>query len=161
MGLRLAETASTAVGLSGAGEPTVCDIPWTHDEEKLPDAIAAKARQREKTGTVPGDTVHFDIVDRDGNMISSTPSGGWLRSSPVIPDLGFCLGTRAQMFWLEENHPAALAPGKRPRTTLSPTMCYRDGEPYMAWGSPGGDQPDQWSTQFLPRPLHAKLNPQE
>ena len=112
-------------------------------------------------GEVRGDTVHFDIIDQAGNMVSATPSGGWLQSSPVIPELGFCLGSRAQMFWLEENHPAALAPGKRPRTTLSPTMALRDGEPYMAWGSPGGDQQDQWTTQFFLRHVHAKLNLQE
>jgi gamma-glutamyltranspeptidase/glutathione hydrolase len=75
----------------------------------------------------------------------------------VIPELGFCLGSRAQMFWLEEDHPAALAPGKRPRTTLSPTMRLRDGEPYLAWGSPGGDQRDQWTAFFL-RHVHANLN---
>ena len=112
-------------------------------------------------GEVRGDTVHFDIIDQAGNMISATPSGGWLQSSPVIPELGFCLGSRAQMFWLEENHPAALAPGKRPRTTLSPTMALRDGEPYLAWGSPGGDQQDQWTTQFFLRHVHAKMNLQE
>ncbi len=112
-------------------------------------------------GAVPGDTVHFDIVDRDGNMVSSTPSGGWLHSSPVIPELGFCLGTRAQMFWLEEGHPASLAPGKRPRSTLTPTMALRDGEPYLAWGSPGGDQQDQWITQFFLRHVHAGMNLQE
>jgi gamma-glutamyltranspeptidase/glutathione hydrolase len=94
-------------------------------------------------------------------MVSSTPSGGWLQSSPVIPELGFCLGTRAQMFWLDENHPAALAPGKRPRTTLSPTLALRDGEPYLAWGSPGGDQQDQWTTQFFLRHVHAGMNLQE
>jgi gamma-glutamyltranspeptidase/glutathione hydrolase len=161
MQLRLADKARAAVGASGAGEPTVGDIPWTHDEEKLPDVIAAKARAREKMGAVPGDTVHFDIVDRDGNMISSTPSGGWLHSSPVIPDLGFPLGTRAQMFWLEEGHPASLAPGKRPRSTLTPTLALRDGEPYLAWGSPGGDQQDQWITQFFLRHVHAGMNLQE
>ena len=112
-------------------------------------------------GEVRGDTVHFDIIDQAGNMISATPSGGWLQSSPVIPEIGFCLGSRAQMFWLEENHPAALAPGKRPRTTLSPTMALRDGEPYLAWGSPGGDQQDQWTTQFFLRHVHAKMNLQE
>jgi gamma-glutamyltranspeptidase / glutathione hydrolase len=127
-----------AVGAMGAGEPTVG-----------------------RFGEVRGDTVHFDIVDQAGNMISATPSGGWLQSSPVIPELGFCLGSRAQMFWLEENHPAALAPGKRPRTTLSPSMALRDGEPYMAWGSPGGDQQDQWTTQFFLRHVHAKMNLQE
>jgi gamma-glutamyltranspeptidase/glutathione hydrolase len=105
--------------------------------------------------------VHFDIIDKQGNMISATPSGGWLQSSPVNPDLGFCLGSRAQMFWLEEDHPAALAPGKRPRTTLSPTMALRDGEPYLSWGSPGGDQQDQWNTQFFLRHAHAKMNLQE
>jgi len=127
-----------AVGRLGAGEPTVGRV-----------------------GEVVGDTVHFDIIDQPGNMVSSTPSGGWLQSSPVIPELGFCLGTRAQMFWLDESHPAALVPGKRPRTTLSPTMALRDGEPYLAWGSPGGDQQDQWTTQFFLRHVHAKMNLQE
>jgi gamma-glutamyltranspeptidase/glutathione hydrolase len=136
--LRRAEGNREAVGAMGAGEPTVG-----------------------RFGEVRGDTVHFDIIDQAGNMISATPSGGWLQSSPVIPELGFCLGSRAQMFWLEENHPAALAPGKRPRTTLSPTMALRDGEPYLAWGSPGGDQQDQWTTQFFLRHVHAKLNLQE
>ena len=75
----------------------------------------------------------------------------------MIPELGFCLGTRAQMFWLDENHPAGLAPGKRPRTTLA----LRDGEPYLAWGTPGGDQQDQWITQFFPRHVHAGHNLQE
>ena len=161
MDLRLADGQRAAVGATGAGEPTVGDIPWTHDEDHLPDAVAAQARKREKMGAVPGDTVHFDIVDRDGNMVSSTPSGGWLHSSPVIPELGFCLGTRAQMFWLEEGHPASLAPGKRPRSTLTPTLALRDGEPYLAWGSPGGDQQDQWITQFFLRHVHAKMNLQE
>ncbi|MGE0035308.1 MAG: gamma-glutamyltransferase family protein [Xanthobacteraceae bacterium] len=114
-----------------------------------------------RMGEVVGDTVHFDIVDQAGNMVSSTPSGGWLQSSPVIPEVGFCLGTRAQMFWLEEGHPAALAPGKRPRTTLSPTMALRDGEPYLAWGSPGGDQQDQWTTQLFLRHVHCGMNLQE
>jgi gamma-glutamyltranspeptidase / glutathione hydrolase len=114
-----------------------------------------------RMGEVVGDTVHFDIVDQAGNMVSSTPSGGWLQSSPVIPELGFCLGTRGQMFWLEEGHPASLAPGKRPRTTLSPTLALRDGDAYLAWGSPGGDQQDQWTTQFFLRHVHARMNLQE
>jgi gamma-glutamyltranspeptidase/glutathione hydrolase len=112
-------------------------------------------------GAVRGDTVHFDIIDTAGNMITATPSGGWLQSSPVIPELGFPLGTRAQMFVLDPDHPAALAPGKRPRSTLSPTMALRDGEPYLAWGSPGGDQQDQWIPQFFLRHVHAGMNLQE
>jgi gamma-glutamyltranspeptidase / glutathione hydrolase len=135
VGVRRAATTTLA---AGAGEPTVGSL-----------------------GEVVGDTVHFDIIDRAGNMVSSTPSGGWLQSSPVIPELGFCLGTRAQMFWLEDGHPASLAPGKRPRTTLTPTMALRDGEPYLAWGTPGGDQQDQWTAQFFLRHVHAGLNLQE
>jgi gamma-glutamyltranspeptidase / glutathione hydrolase len=154
--VRLAGGARAAVSSSGAGEPTVGRI-WTHDENRLPDV----AGQRERAGATPGDTVHFDIIDQAGNMVSSTPSGGWLHSSPVIPELGFCLGTRAQQFWLDEEHPSALMPGKRPRSTLTPTMALRDGEPYLAWGSPGGDQQDQWIAQFFLRHVHANMNLQE
>jgi len=157
--VRLASGVRSAVENSGAGEPTVGRIDWTHDEDHLPDAT--QARDHERMGAIPGDTVHFDIIDRDGNMVTATPSGGWLHSSPVIPELGFPLGTRAQMFWLDADHPAALMPGKRPRSTLTPTMALRDGEPYLAWGSPGGDQQDQWITQFFLRHVHAKMNLQE
>ncbi|MBX9829820.1 MAG: gamma-glutamyltransferase family protein [Xanthobacteraceae bacterium] len=135
--VKLKPGAKLVAGM-GAGEPTVG-----------------------RMGEVVGDTVHFDIVDKAGNMVTATPSGGWLQSSPVIPELGFCLGTRAQMFWLEEGHPASLEPGKRPRTTLSPTMALRDGDAYLAWGSPGGDQQDQWITQFFLRHVHAGMNLQE
>ncbi|RZT17046.1 gamma-glutamyltranspeptidase/glutathione hydrolase [Kribbella sp. VKM Ac-2569] len=112
-------------------------------------------------GETRGDTCHVDVIDRWGNMISATPSGGWLQSSPTIPELGFCLGSRAQMFWLEQGLPASLAPGKRPRTTLTPTLVLRDGEPVMACGSPGGDQQDQWQLLFLLRHLGAGLDLQE
>jgi gamma-glutamyltranspeptidase / glutathione hydrolase len=101
-----------------------------------------------------GDTVHVDVVDRFGNMVAATPSGGWLWGAPVIPELGFCLGTRAQMFWLEEGLPNSLEPGKRPRTTLSPTLVARDGEPYLALGTPGGDQQDQWTLNTFLAHVH-------
>ena len=103
----------------------------------------------ERDGVARGDTCHVDVVDRWGNIVSATPSGGWLQSSPVIPPLGFPLGTRLQMCWLEEGLPASLTPGRRPRTTLSPTMIYRDGRPAIACGTPGGDQQDQWQLVFL------------
>ena len=108
-----------------------------------------------------GDTVHLDVVDRFGNMVAATPSGGWLWGAPVIPELGFCLGTRAQMFWLEEGLPNSLEPGKRPRTTLSPTLVARDGEPYLALGTPGGDQQDQWTLNTFLAHVHFDLNVQE
>jgi gamma-glutamyltranspeptidase / glutathione hydrolase len=137
--------ARTATG-SGAGEPTV-------------------GRMAEPTvgarGETSGDTVHIDIIDKQGNMFTATPSGGWLHSSPVIPSLGFPLGTRAQMFWLEDGLPGTLAPDKRPRSTLSVGMAARDGKPYLSWGTPGGDQQDQWSCQMFLRHVHAGHNLQQ
>jgi len=108
-----------------------------------------------------GDTVHIDVIDAEGNMVSVTPSGGWLQSSPVVPGLGFALNTRAQMFWLEEGLPTSLAPGKRPRTTLTPSLALKDGQPQMVFGTPGGDQQDQWQLVFFLRYVHSGLNLQQ
>lgn len=122
----------------GAGEPTVA-----------------------RTGDTRGDTCHIDVVDQWGNIISVTPSGGWLQSSPTIPELGFCLGTRLQMTWLDEDAPSALRPGARPRTTLTPTLVLHDGAAVMALGTPGGDQQDQWQLPFLLRTLVGGWNAQQ
>ncbi len=120
-------TAFDALGLaSGAGEPTVGEY-----------------------GETRGDTCHVDVVDRWGNMVAATPSGGWLQSNPVVPELGFPLGTRLQMTWLEPGLPNTLTPGRRPRTTLTPSLALRDGVPVMAFGTPGGDQQDQWQLPFF------------
>jgi gamma-glutamyltranspeptidase/glutathione hydrolase len=122
-------SASTAYA-AGLGEPTVSE-----------------------SGETRGDTCHLDVVDRWGNIISATPSGGWLQSSPVVPELGFPLGSRMQMFWLDDGLPSSLVPGHRPRTTLSPTLVLREGVPVYAVGTPGGDQQDQWQLVFLLRLL--------
>jgi gamma-glutamyltranspeptidase/glutathione hydrolase len=108
-----------------------------------------------------GDTVHIDVIDAEGNMVAITPSGGWLQSSPIVPGLGFALNTRAQMFWLEEGLPTSLAPGKRPRTTLTPSLALKDGMPQMVFGTPGGDQQDQWQLVFFLRYVHSGMNLQE
>ena len=108
-----------------------------------------------------GDTVHLDVIDRWGNMVSATPSGGWLSSSPAIPALGFSINTRLQISWLDETLQGALAPGKRPSTTLSPGMALRDGEPYLAFGTPGGDQQDQWQAILFLRHVHHGMNLQQ
>ena len=108
-----------------------------------------------------GDTCHVDVADRWGNVVTATPSGGWLQSSPVIGSLGFCLGTRAQMFTLTPGLPATIAPGKRPRTTLTPTLALRDGEPYLAFGTPGGDQQDQWTLAFFLNHVNFGMNLQQ
>ena len=123
-------TAHPGDGLGGSGEPTIA-----------------------RDGTTRGDTCHLDVADADGNLVSITPSGGWLQSSPYIPELGFCLGSRLQMTWLEDDLPTSLRPGQRPRTTLSPSMLVKDGRAVLAFGTPGGDQQDQWQLPFLLRYL--------
>ncbi len=126
-------------------EPGYGRLPRTHE-------LVATPGSGEPT---TGDTVHVDAVDRFGNMISATPSGGWLQSSPVISEFGWPLGTRGQMFWLEEGLPSSLRPGARPRTTLSPSLALRNGKPYLAWGTPGGDYQQQWALHVFLR--HADL----
>ncbi|MFJ9098834.1 gamma-glutamyltransferase family protein [Streptomyces sp. NPDC102405] len=143
---RLSEHARVVVtdepGFSpmGVGEPTVAKNPTSPvpgEPEVGPDGMAR------------GDTCHLDVVDRWGNMVAATPSGGWLQSNPVVPELGFPLGTRLQMTWLEECLPNSLTPGRRPRTTLTPSIALRDGVPVLAFGTPGGDQQDQWQLHFF------------
>ncbi|WP_433801979.1 gamma-glutamyltransferase family protein [Actinomycetospora sp. CA-084318] len=147
---RMAElaTAGVAPGVtagSAVGEPTVTleGEPGTTSH-----------------GEMRGDTCHVDVVDRWGNVVSATPSGGWLQSSPTIPELGFALGTRLQMTWLEEGLPSTLTPGRRPRTTLTPTLVLDDRGPVVALGSPGGDQQDQWQLLYLLRTLAGGWSPQ-
>ncbi len=95
------------------------------------------------------DTTKLDAADRFGNLVSATPSGGWIPTSPCVPELGFPIGTRAQMFVLDPDHPNALEPGKRPRTTLSPSLAQLPDGRRLAFGTPGGDQQDQWPVPFL------------
>jgi len=108
-----------------------------------------------------GDTCHIDVADRHGNLVSATPSGGWLQSSPAIPGLGFCLGTRAQMFRLEEGRADSLVPARRPRTTLSPSLGLHEDGRILAFGTPGGDQQDQWSLELFLAHAVFGLNLQE
>ncbi len=133
-----ADRAGRPLAEAGAGEPTVARL-----------------------GVIGADTCHLDVIDRWGNIVSATPSGGWLQSSPVIPELGFCLGTRGQMFWLKPGLPNSLEPGKRPRTTLSPSFALKDGKPWMAFGTPGGEQQDQWAVIMFLRMVHGGLGIQQ
>ncbi|MEU1940441.1 gamma-glutamyltransferase family protein [Streptomyces coeruleorubidus] len=137
---RVAAAAQEGFDALGIGEPTVAKSP-TSPVPGEPEVTA--------DGSTRGDTCHLDVVDRWGNMVSATPSGGWLQSNPVVPELGFPLGTRLQMAWLEEGLPNSLTPGRRPRTTLTPSIALREGVPVMAFGTPGGDQQDQWQLHFL------------
>jgi gamma-glutamyltranspeptidase/glutathione hydrolase len=140
------------------GEESSAELRPGGDDPRLPGPVRAVELAPGVGEPTRGDTVHLDVVDRWGNMVAATPSGGWLWGAPVIPELGFPLGTRAQMFWLEEGLPNSLAPRKRPRTTLSPTLVARDGEPYLALGTPGGDQQDQWTLHVFLAHVHHGMN---
>jgi gamma-glutamyltranspeptidase/glutathione hydrolase len=163
------------------GDPAFTEVPLDrllaaeyNDERRRLVGTEASAELRPGGGRLPtlveaaetvgageptrGDTVHLDVADRFGNLVSATPSGGWLQSSPVIPELGWPLGTRAQMFWLEPGLPASLEPRKRPRTTLSPSLALRGGDPYLVFGTPGGDQQDQWSLNTFLAHVHFGLD---
>ncbi|MFF3909978.1 gamma-glutamyltransferase family protein [Streptomyces sp. NPDC001848] len=145
---RVVATEDPGFNPMGVGEPTVAKGP-TSPVPGEPEVTA--------DGATRGDTCHLDVVDRWGNMIAATPSGGWLQSNPVVPELGFPLGTRLQMTWLDEGLPNSLTPGRRPRTTLTPSIALREGAPVLAFGTPGGDQQDQWQLHFF---LAAALRPQ-
>jgi gamma-glutamyltranspeptidase/glutathione hydrolase len=148
-------------GMGGFGEPARIESDALATERYRDGGASAMARGgRAAQGPAEGDTCHLDVIDRWGNTVACTPSGGWLQSSPTIPDLGFCLGTRGQMFWLQEGLPSSLTPKMRPRTTLTPSLAMKDGKPWMAFGSPGGDNQDQWIAQFFLRHVDHKLNMQ-
>ena len=132
------------------------------DDNRL--ALGVTAREIQDLGlehSHTGDTTHLDAVDREGNMVACTPSGGWIGTSPVIKGLGFALGTRGQMFYLNPDRPNALAPRKRPRATLTPSLVTKNGDPYMVFGTPGGDAQDQWTLQFFLNYVDFGMNLQE
>ena len=139
------------VGEDASGEL----LPGFGHLPRIPGMVASALGAGEPTR---GDTVHLDVADRFGNLVAATPSGGWLQSSPTLPALGWPLGTRAQMFWLEEGLPSSLRPGTRPRTTLSPGLVLRGGDPWLAWGTPGGDQQEQWPIHVLLRHVDRGLD---
>ncbi|NEW72233.1 gamma-glutamyltransferase family protein [Streptomyces rhizosphaericus] len=151
----VARAASGAAGPAagpGGGEPTVGGGEPAVGGGDLGLGLGGPAHGEpvvDRDGVTRGDTCHLDVVDRWGNMVAATPSGGWLQSNPVIPALGFPLGTRLQMTWLDPGLPNSLTPGRRPRTTLTPSLALRGDTPVMAFGTPGGDQQDQWSTHFF------------
>ncbi|TLY02004.1 MAG: gamma-glutamyltransferase family protein [Thaumarchaeota archaeon] len=125
------------------------EIDMNHARLSVEAGLVPEAASNVAGKTRQGDTTHLDAVDREGNMVSATQSGGWINSSPIIEGLGFALSTRGQMFFLDARRNNALAPGKRPRTTLTPSLAFRNGKPFMVFGTPGGDMQDQWSLQFF------------
>lgn len=106
------------------------------------------------------DTTCVNVIDKDGNMFSATPSGAWL-PAVVAGDTGVLMGQRLQSALTDPNSPNVVAPGKRPRITLTPTLVLKDGQPFMILSTPGGDNQDQALLQVLLNVIEFGMNPQE
>ena len=159
----IGDTASLEMrpGDAGSGIPEYATIPVADDNRRALGVDAREVRDLGLGHAHMGDTTHLDAVDSEGNMVAATPSGGWIGTSPVVKGLGFPMGTRGQMFYLNPGRPNALSPRKRPRATLTPSLATRNGEPFMVFGTPGGDGQDQWTLQFLVNYVDFGMNLQE
>lgn len=124
-------------------------------------AYSAEAASSDGGSGDDGGTTHVSVIDRDGNMVCATPSGGSFGKSVFFPELGCALSTRIEMFNFEDGHPNRLEPGKRPRTTLVNYIVTRDGVPVMTIGCPGGDHQAQGNMQLILNSLVFGMNPQE
>jgi gamma-glutamyltranspeptidase/glutathione hydrolase len=134
----------TLIGARASAEHRVGD-PFRFDPNVRPPAVRYTPHSQGTRGsTTPGDTTCVDVVDKDGNLFSATPSSGWLLGGAFIAgDTGVPLSNRMQIFDLDPASPNVLVGGKRPRTTLTPTIVLKDGKPLLAISTPGGDSQDQ------------------
>jgi gamma-glutamyltranspeptidase/glutathione hydrolase len=135
------------------------------DPLKMKAVLANTTSQVTHASTVPAneranDTTCVNVIDRDGNLFSATPSGAWL-PAVVAGDTGVLMGQRLQSALTDENSPNVVAPGKRPRITLTPTIVLQNGSPYMVLSTPGGDNQDQALLQVLLNIIEFGMNPQE
>lgn len=148
--------------------------PWPYEGRPIPETYPYKpggyvpseritvAKADLKGDSFIWDTTGTRAADGWGNLFSCTPSGGWFTSSPIIPELGFVLGTRIQMFYPDRtDHAKSYVPGERPSTSLTPTLVLKDGKPWMALGMPGGDEQDQVTLQDFLAVVDFGKNPQE
>jgi len=135
------------------------------DPTNMKAILASAVNTAGHASTVPqieraNDTTCVNVVDKDGNLFSATPSGAWL-PAVVAGDTGVLMGQRLQSALIDPNSPNVVAPGKRPRITLSPTLVLKGGQPYMVLSTPGGDNQDQALLQVLLNIIEFGMNPQE
>ncbi len=142
---------SRAISVQAAGDP----LPFDPEVREWPFWIAGRSAaatgEAPFTGTDPSlkDTTHIAIIDSAGNIFDATPSGGWISGAVILGKTGIGLSTRGEQFWLDKTRAAQLRPRSRPRYTLTPGIVLRDGQPYLALGTPGGDNQEQTVLQAL------------
>lgn len=131
-----------------AGDP----LPFDPEVDAWPFWVAGRDAETDEDAPVDEealeasalkDTTHIAIIDREGNVFDSTPSGGWIRGAVILGDTGIPMSVRGEQFWLDRDRANQLRPRSRPRYTLTPSIVLRDGEPYLAIGTPGGDNQEQ------------------
>jgi gamma-glutamyltranspeptidase/glutathione hydrolase len=135
-----------------AGNPLPFDSKvktWAYWVADLKDATQAEPPipQQDLTAGVTKDTTHISVIDKDGNVFDATPSGAWIPTSVVLGSTGVMMSVRGESFWLDKTRAAQLRPRSRPRYTLTPSIVLRNGEPFMAIGTPGGDNQEQTIVQ--------------
>jgi gamma-glutamyltranspeptidase / glutathione hydrolase len=135
--------------------------PWRRGGAPRSAGVTAGVRTPGVSSAAADGTTHIAAIDREGNMICLTPSGGVFRKSAFAPELGCTLSTRSEMFVLEDDHPNGLVPGKRPRTTLVSYLICEGGVPTMTVGCPGGDDQSQADLQLVLNLLVFGMNPQQ
>ncbi len=130
-----------------AGDPLRFDSKvksWNYWIANLPNAADTQQPPEEDlTAGVIKDTTHISVIDRDGNVFDSTPSGAWIPTSPILGRTGIAMSVRGESFWLDPSRAAQLRPRSRPRYTLTPSIVLRNGQPFLAIGTPGGDNQEQ------------------
>ena len=151
-----ADTAHPELPASGDPWRYSVTAPSAHGKE-----VAAVPSAGDAGGGGEAGTTHFAVIDRDGNMVCVTPSGGAFVKSVFFPELGCALSTRSEMFFVDEDHPNGVQPGKRPRTTLVNYIVCKNGQPVMTLGCPGGDNQAQANLQLLLNVLVFGMDPQQ
>ena len=135
---RLRRRQSAAVRFEGEGMALL-----GREHRRCRQAQPDRCRDPEPVSGASKDTTHISIIDKDGNMFDSTPSGGWIGGAVILGNTGIGMSVRGEQFWLDKTRAAQLRPRARPRYTLTPSIVLRNGEPFMAIGTPGGDNQEQ------------------
>lgn len=146
-----AQKRAAAIDMQRAATTQVAGDPLEFDDQVrewpfwVAGRDAARAPRREPRVADPGlkDTTHVAVIDKDSNVFDATPSGGWITGGVVAGSTGVGLSTRGEQFWLDRTRAAQLRPRSRPRYTLTPSLALRDGQPFLALGTPGGDNQEQ------------------
>ncbi len=135
------------------------DKAYAAERRKL---IGPRALTNALSGLPRGGTVYLTVIDKDRNACSLINSVFYdFGSGVIVPKTGVVLHNRGALFSLDESHPNALAPGKRPFQTIIPAMAFKDGKLWSSFGVMGGHIQPQGHTQVMVNAIDFGMNPQQ